>query len=142
MKKILLTGCAVGLLWGAQAVANEAALSGTLSKIANAKSITLGYRDASVPFSYVGDHSGKPMGYSVDLATKIVARSKVPVIPLALRGLWGHLLSHRNGHLFERAFKAGLRSRLSLAVGVPVAPEDATPELLQQKVQDLRGKWK
>ena len=74
MKKILLTGCAVGLLWGAQAVANEAALSGTLSKIANAKSITLGYRDASVPFSYVGDHSGKPMGYSVDLANKIVER--------------------------------------------------------------------
>lgn len=74
MKKILLTGCAVGLLWGAQAVANEAALSGTLSKIASAKSITLGYRDASVPFSYVGDHSGKPMGYSVDLANKIVER--------------------------------------------------------------------
>src|SRR5450830_895480 len=73
---------------------------------------------------------------------KIVERSKVPVIPLALRGLWGHLLSHRNGHLFERAFKAGLRSRLSLAVGVPVAPEAATPELLQQKVQELRGKWK
>src|SRR5450830_1239528 len=73
---------------------------------------------------------------------KIVERSKVPVFPLALRGLWGHLLSHRNGHLFERAFKAGLRSRLSLAVGVPVAPEAATPELLQQKVQELRGKWK
>lgn len=73
---------------------------------------------------------------------KIVERSKVPVIPLALRGLWGHLLSHRNGHLFERTFKAGLRSRLSLAVGVPVAPEAATPELLQQKVQELRGKWK
>ncbi|AYM77686.1 MFS transporter [Janthinobacterium agaricidamnosum] len=73
---------------------------------------------------------------------KIVERSKVPVIPLALRGLWGHLLSHRNGHLFERAFKAGLRSRLSLAVGMPVAPEAATPELLQQKVQELRGKWK
>ncbi|MNT62881.1 hypothetical protein D3C72_2006440 [compost metagenome] len=51
-------------------------------------------------------------------------------------------MSHRNGHLFERAFKAGLRSRLSLAVGVPVAPEAATPELLQQKVQELRGKWK
>lgn len=73
---------------------------------------------------------------------KIVERSKVPVIPLALRGLWGHLLSHRNGHLFERAFKAGLRSRLSLAVGMPVPPEAATPELLQQKVQELRGKWK
>ena len=74
--------------------------------------------------------------------SKIVERSRVPVIPLALRGLWGHLLSRRNGHLFERAFKGGLRSRLALAVGLPVAPELATPELLQQKVQELRGKWK
>ena len=73
---------------------------------------------------------------------KIIERNKVPVIPMALRGLWGHLLSKRNGHLFERAFKGGLRSRLSLAVGLPVAPELATPELLQQKVQELRGKWK
>ena len=74
MKKILLTGCTLGLLWGAQAHATEAPLAGTLSKIASAKSITLGYRDASVPFSYVGDNSGKPMGYSVDLANKIVER--------------------------------------------------------------------
>lgn len=74
MKKILLTGCTLGLLFGAQVQANEAPLDGTLSKIANAKSITLGYRDASVPFSYVGDNSGKPMGYSVELASKIVER--------------------------------------------------------------------
>ena len=74
MKKILLTGCTLGLLLGAQAHANQAPLDGTLGKIASAKSITLGYRDASVPFSYVGDNSGKPMGYSVDLASKIVER--------------------------------------------------------------------
>lgn len=74
MKKILLTGCTLGLLLSAQAYANEAPLSGALAKIASSKSITLGYRDASVPFSYVGDHSGKPMGYSVDLASKIVER--------------------------------------------------------------------
>ncbi|WP_300629885.1 transporter substrate-binding domain-containing protein [Pseudomonas sp.] len=74
MKKILLTGCTLGLLLGAQAYGNEPPLNGTLSKIASAKSITLGYRDASVPFSYVGDSSGKPMGYSVDLASRIVER--------------------------------------------------------------------
>ncbi|MDQ0737324.1 transporter substrate-binding domain-containing protein [Pseudomonas sp. W4I3] len=74
MKKILLTGCTLGLLFGAQAQATQAPLDGTLSKIASAKSITLGYRDASVPFSYVADSSGKPMGYSVDLANRIVAR--------------------------------------------------------------------
>jgi ABC-type amino acid transport substrate-binding protein len=74
MKKILLTGCALGLFLSANAHATEAPLEGTLSKIAGAKAITLGYRDASVPFSYIGDNSGKPMGYSVDLASKIVER--------------------------------------------------------------------
>ena len=87
MKKILLTGCTLGLLFGAQVQANEAPLDGTLSKIANAKSITLGYRDASVPFSYVGDNSGKPMGYSVELANKIVERiqQKVGVAKLNVK---------------------------------------------------------
>ena len=74
MKKILLPGCTRGILLGAQAHANQVTLDGALAKIASAKSITLGYRDASVPFSYVGDHSGKPMGYSVELANKIVER--------------------------------------------------------------------
>lgn len=51
-------------------------LSGTLKKVADNGTITLGYRDASVPFSYLGDNSGRPMGYSVDLAGKVVERLK------------------------------------------------------------------
>ena len=74
MQKITLIGCTLALLLATQAHADEAAQGPTLSKIAKANSITLGYRDASVPFSYVGDHSGQPMGYSVDLANKIVER--------------------------------------------------------------------
>ncbi|WP_085655841.1 transporter substrate-binding domain-containing protein [Pseudomonas sp. B11(2017)] len=78
MQKITLLGCTLGLLLGAQAQtqahAGEAPLSGTLAKIAGANSITLGYRDASVPFSYIGDNTGQPMGYSVELAGKIVER--------------------------------------------------------------------
>jgi 1-acyl-sn-glycerol-3-phosphate acyltransferase len=73
---------------------------------------------------------------------KIVERTKVPVIPMALRGLWGHLLSRSDDNVFERAFRTGLRSRLALAVGLPVAPHDVTPEGLQQQVLALRGDWK
>jgi 1-acyl-sn-glycerol-3-phosphate acyltransferase len=73
---------------------------------------------------------------------KIVERSKVPVIPMALRGLWGSLLTRDPGGLFERSFTRGLRSQLALAVGTPVAPEQATPEYLQQQVLALRGDWK
>jgi 1-acyl-sn-glycerol-3-phosphate acyltransferase len=73
---------------------------------------------------------------------KVVERSQVPVIPMALRGLWGHMLSRSKDNLLQRAFRKGLRSRLALAVGIPVAPVDVTPELLQQRVMALRGDWK
>ncbi len=73
---------------------------------------------------------------------KIVERSKVPVIPMALRGLWGHLLSRSQDNVFERAFRKGWRSSLALAVGQPVAPHDVTPELLHTQVAQLRGDWK
>ena len=73
---------------------------------------------------------------------KIVARSKVPVIPMALRGLWGSLLTRDPANLFERSYARGPRSRLALAVGAPVAPQEATPEYLFQQVTQLRGEWK
>jgi 1-acyl-sn-glycerol-3-phosphate acyltransferase len=73
---------------------------------------------------------------------KIVSRSKVPVIPMALRGLWGSLFTRDRGNLFERSFARGPRSRLALAVGQPVAPQDVTPEFLYEQVLALRGEWK
>ncbi|MYM25735.1 MFS transporter [Duganella sp. FT135W] len=73
---------------------------------------------------------------------KIIERTKVPVIPMALRGLWGHLLSRNQENVFERVFRKGLRSRLSLAVGTPVAPQDVSPDDLKQRVAALRGDWK
>ncbi|GAB2855568.1 MFS transporter [Pseudoduganella ginsengisoli] len=73
---------------------------------------------------------------------KIVERSKVPVIPMALRGLWGHLLSRSQDNVFERAFRKGWRSSLALAVGHPVEPHNVTPELLHTQVAQLRGDWK
>ncbi|MGZ3237488.1 MAG: 1-acyl-sn-glycerol-3-phosphate acyltransferase, partial [Burkholderiaceae bacterium] len=73
---------------------------------------------------------------------KIIDRSPVPVIPMALRGLWGSTLSRAEGNPFERSFKRGLFSKLSLVVGTPVEPAAATPEYLQQQVLALRGEWK
>ena len=51
-------------------------LTGTLKKIKDSGTITLGHRDASIPFSYFGDASGKPMGYSHDLQMKVVEALK------------------------------------------------------------------
>jgi 1-acyl-sn-glycerol-3-phosphate acyltransferase len=73
---------------------------------------------------------------------KIIERTPVPVIPMALRGLWGSLLTRSQGNPFERSFRRGPWSKLSLAVGEAMNPADVTPELLQQKVLALRGDWK
>jgi glutamate/aspartate transport system substrate-binding protein len=44
--------------------------SPTLKKIQERGAIVIGYRDASVPFSYI-DQNQKPIGFSVDLCLKI-----------------------------------------------------------------------
>ena len=46
-------------------------LSGTLKKIKTTRTVTIGYRDASVPFSYVSA-ARQPIGYSIDICTEIV----------------------------------------------------------------------
>jgi 1-acyl-sn-glycerol-3-phosphate acyltransferase len=74
--------------------------------------------------------------------SKIVARSPVPVIPMALRGLWGSMLTRGEGNPFGRSFKRGPLSELSLVVGKPLGPAQATPELLREQVAALRGEWK
>ncbi len=51
------------------------AKSPTLEKIRSSGTITLGYREASVPFSYLGTNQ-KPVGFSLDLCATVVERVK------------------------------------------------------------------
>ena len=46
-------------------------LTGTLKKIKDSKTVTLGYRESSIPFSYV-NKVGEPIGYSIDLCNAVV----------------------------------------------------------------------
>ena len=55
----------------AQDAAGVEQLTGTLKKINASKTITLGYRDASVPFSYLSAVR-EPIGYSIDICLQIV----------------------------------------------------------------------
>jgi 1-acyl-sn-glycerol-3-phosphate acyltransferase len=72
---------------------------------------------------------------------RIVERTPVPVIPMALRGLWGSFFSRHGGAAMTRPFKRGILNRLELVIGDPVAPTQATPEVLREKVLKLRGPW-
>jgi glutamate/aspartate transport system substrate-binding protein len=46
-------------------------LTGTLAKVRDAGSITLGHRESSIPFSYLSPR-GEPIGYSIDLCKLLV----------------------------------------------------------------------
>ncbi|AJP59778.2 glycerol acyltransferase [Pandoraea vervacti] len=72
---------------------------------------------------------------------RIIERSPVPVVPMALRGLWGSFFSRHGGAAMTRPFKRGILNRLELVIGEPVAPALATPESLRDKVLKLRGPW-
>ncbi len=49
------------------------ALTGTLAKARKSGSVAIGYRSASVPFSYLSPR-GEPIGYSIDICRAIVER--------------------------------------------------------------------
>ena len=60
---------------GAMVEPSAAADSPTLTKIKSSGAITIGHREASIPFSYLGPDQ-KPIGFSLDLCAAIVERIK------------------------------------------------------------------
>src|SRR5450759_1255260 len=62
-------GCIAAALLSAPVVAQE--LSGTLKKVKETGSITIGHRESSIPFSYLDDKQ-QPIGYAMDLCLKVV----------------------------------------------------------------------
>jgi glutamate/aspartate transport system substrate-binding protein len=63
-------------------------LSGTLKKVKETGTFTIGYRESSIPFSYLDDKE-KPIGYAMDLCMKVVdavkAELKMPNVKLELQ---------------------------------------------------------
>jgi len=70
---------------------------------------------------------------------RILERTPVPVIPMALRGLWQSLFA-RNRDKFSHV--AQLFPKIGLSVGTPLAPQEATPAALHAAVLALRGDWR
>ena len=69
LRKILLYSITLTALSAGPALAQE--LTGTLKKIKDAGTITLGHRESSVPFSYYDDKQ-QVVGYAMDLCYRIV----------------------------------------------------------------------
>jgi glutamate/aspartate transport system substrate-binding protein len=70
MRSINKAGLAVAVVALAFSVQAQD-LTGTLKKIKETGAITLGYRESSIPFSYLDDKQ-QPIGYAMDLCMKVV----------------------------------------------------------------------
>lgn len=73
---------------------------------------------------------------------KMIEKNPVPVVPLALRGLWGSFFSRKHGHAMTRLFPRGMFNRIELLAGQPVAAERVTLKILQNAVSGLLSREK
>jgi glutamate/aspartate transport system substrate-binding protein len=70
MNRNILLGLTLAAALGASPAGAEE-LTGTLKNIKDTGTITLGFRDSSIPFSYLDDNQ-KPVGFAMDICYKIV----------------------------------------------------------------------
>lgn len=69
---------------------------------------------------------------------EIIKRTPVPVIPLAIRGMWGTWASRKRGSALK-GLPTSYMKKLTVVAGEPVTPEDATRLIMYDKVASLRG---
>jgi glutamate/aspartate transport system substrate-binding protein len=72
MKSLLIAAIAATAV---TATASAQELTGVLKKIKDSGAITVGYRESSVPFSYLDDKQ-QPVGFAMDICNKIVGAVK------------------------------------------------------------------
>ncbi len=70
---------------------------------------------------------------------KILAKRPVPVIPLALRGLWASMWSRRDSRLGRARLPRRFRARIELLAGAVVDGANTGAADLEQRVRTLRG---
>lgn len=72
MKRLLAIAMLAALVSGCASTQGASGAGGTLKKIQESGTISLGYRESSLPFSF-RDRDGKPAGYSVELCQRVAA---------------------------------------------------------------------
>ena len=68
---------------------------------------------------------------------RILVETPVPVVPMALQGLWGSFFSHHGKGAFK--FKGRFWSKVSLIASAPLPAEQAAAAELERQVRLLRG---
>jgi 1-acyl-sn-glycerol-3-phosphate acyltransferase len=71
---------------------------------------------------------------------RILERRAVPVVPMAIQGMWASIFS-RKGVVSVYRIPGRLRAPVGVRAEPAVPGETATAELLEMKVRALRGDW-
>ncbi len=67
---------------------------------------------------------------------RILERTPVPVVPMALKGMWGSYFSRKDGAAMKRPFRR-VWSRVSLVIGPPMQPAEVDAVSLSRRVARL-----
>ena len=81
MRKNLFVALTFAALLSSHAAFSAEELTGTLLKVKELGYITIGHREASVPFSYLDD-TRQPVGFAMDICAKIVDAVKRELKPV------------------------------------------------------------
>jgi 1-acyl-sn-glycerol-3-phosphate acyltransferase len=63
----------------------------------------------------------------------------VPVVPMALRGMWQSMWSHNDSRLGRMRVPRRFRAHVEVVAAAPIDGAEATAEVLEAKVRELRG---
>jgi len=67
---------------------------------------------------------------------RILRESPVPVIPVAVFGLWGSMFSRKGGAAMKK-LPSRWRAHITVKIGQPIAPEQANAAMLEAHVRKL-----
>ncbi len=70
---------------------------------------------------------------------KILEQRPVPVIPMALRGMWSSMWSRRDSRLHRARLPRRFRAHVDVVADAPIDGRGITSETLEAKVRELRG---
>lgn len=70
---------------------------------------------------------------------RVLERRQVPVVPMALRGLWGSVWSRRDNMLRRARLPRRFRAKVELVVDAPMPANRVSLQTVEARVQELRG---
>jgi len=68
---------------------------------------------------------------------KMLDRDPIPVIPMALSGLWGSLFSRKDGPIIKRRPRKFL-AKITVALSEPIPADEFDTGLIEDKIRMLR----